>query len=83
MRKFKFDEITAHLKQSGFILSGSEIYGGTRKHLGFLDLLGINLKDNIKELLVEKEFIQKDPRNVGMQSAILPMNPAVWQASGT
>lgn len=79
MRKFKFDEITAHLKQSGFIFQGSEIYGGLANTWDF-GPLGINLKDNIKELWW-KEFIQKDPRNVGMQSAIL-MNPAVWQASG-
>lgn len=79
MTQFKFDEITAHLKQSGFIFQGSEIYGGLANTWDF-GPLGINLKNNIKNLWW-KEFIQKDPNNVGMQSAIL-MNPLVWKASG-
>lgn len=79
MKQKTFEEISSHLKQTGFVFQGSEIYGGLANTWDF-GPLGIELKNNIKNLWW-KEFIQKEPHNVGIQSAIL-MNPAVWKASG-
>lgn len=79
MKKYTFEEITTHLRQTGFVFQGSEIYGGLANTWDF-GPLGIELKDNVKKLWWQ-EFIQKDPNNVGIQSAIL-MNPTVWKASG-
>src|SRR5699024_723102 len=42
--------------------------------------VGALLKNNIKNAWLKK-FIQEDPNNVGLDSAIL-MNPKVWEASG-
>ncbi len=79
MNQFTFEEIASHLKQTGFLFQGSEIYGGLANTWDF-GPLGIELKDNVKAAWW-KTFIQADPNNVGLQSAIL-MNPQVWQASG-
>ncbi|MBR0461316.1 MAG: glycine--tRNA ligase [Erysipelotrichaceae bacterium] len=79
MPKYSFDEITAHLKSSGFVYQGSEIYGGLSNSWDF-GVLGASLKKNIKDLWW-KEFIEKSPYNVGIDSAIL-MNSKTWEASG-
>ena len=79
MSKYTFDQITSHLKASGFVFQGSEIYGGLSNTWDF-GPLGVALKKNIK-LAWWKKFIQEDPNNVGIQSAIL-MNPEVWVATG-
>jgi len=46
----------------------------------FADMFGVELKNNIKREWW-KEFIEREPNNVGLDSAIL-MNPTVWEASG-
>lgn len=74
-----FNDVVAHMKNYGFVFQGSEIYGGLANTWDF-GPLGIELKNNIKNAWW-KRFIQEDPRNVGLQSAIL-MNPQVWVASG-
>jgi len=74
-----FEKIVSHAKESGFIYQGSEIYGGLSNTWDF-GPLGVELKNNIKNAWWKK-FIQEDPNNVGIQSAIL-MNPNVWKASG-
>ncbi len=74
-----FNEVVNHMKTSGFVYQGSEIYGGLANTWDF-GPLGIELKNNIKNAWW-KRFIQEDPNNVGIQSAIL-MNPNVWVASG-
>jgi len=79
MSKFEFNEITNHLITSGFVYRGSDIYGGLSNTWDF-GPLGAALKKNIK-LAWWKKFIQEDPNNVGIQSAIL-MNPKVWEATG-
>ena len=79
MSDYTFDEIVNHLKSSGFVFQGSEIYGGLSNTWDY-GPLGVNLKKNIK-LAWWKKFIQEDPNNVGIQSAIL-MNPEVWVATG-
>ncbi|MDD6466861.1 MAG: glycine--tRNA ligase [Erysipelotrichaceae bacterium] len=73
------DKIVSHLKTSGFVYQGSEIYGGLSNTWDF-GPLGVELKDNIKKAWWQK-FIQEDPNNVGIQAAIL-MNPEVWVATG-
>ena len=75
----KFETVAAHMKNTGFVYQGSEIYGGLSNTWDF-GPLGIELKDNIKKAWWKK-FIQEDPYNVGIQSALL-MNPQVWVASG-
>ena len=75
----KIETIVAHAKSSGFVFQGSEIYGGLSNTWDF-GPLGVELKNNIKNAWWKK-FIQENPYNVGIQSAIL-MNPKVWEATG-
>lgn len=77
--KYEFEEIVNHLKSSGFVYQGSEIYGGLANSWDF-GILGSFLKKNIKDLWWH-EFIEKSPYNVGIDSAIL-MNSKTWLASG-
>lgn len=79
MSYMSFNDVTAHMKNYGFVYQGSEIYGGLANTWDF-GPLGIELKNNIKNAWW-KRFIQEEPNNVGIQSAIL-MNPRVWEASG-
>ncbi|NLW15001.1 MAG: glycine--tRNA ligase [Erysipelothrix sp.] len=79
MSKFEFEKIVSHVRTAGFVFQGSEIYGGLANTWDY-GPLGINLKDNVKELWWNA-FIRKNQYNVGLQSAIL-MNPKVWEASG-
>ncbi|HHX52905.1 MAG TPA: glycine--tRNA ligase [Erysipelothrix sp.] len=79
MSKVSFETISTHLRQTGFIYQGSQIYGGLSNTWDF-GPLGVELKQNVKNMWW-KRFIQQMPQNVGIQSAIL-MNPKVWQASG-
>lgn len=74
-----FNDVVSHMKNNGFVYQGSEIYGGLANTWDF-GPLGIELKNNVKNAWW-KRFIQEDPANVGLQSAIL-MNPNVWVASG-
>ena len=67
------------MKTTGFVYQGSEIYGGLSNTWDF-GPLGVALKDNIKRAW-QKKFIQEQPNNVEIQSAIL-MNPEVWVATG-
>lgn len=75
----KFEDVVSHVRQTGFVFQGSEIYGGLANTWDY-GPMGINLKNNVKNLWWEK-FIKKNPYNVGIDSAIL-MNPKVWEASG-
>lgn len=79
MNEKTLNDVVAHMKSTGFVYQGSEIYGGLANTWDF-GPLGIELKNNIKNAWW-KRFIQEDPNNVGLQSAIL-MNPNVWVASG-
>ena len=79
MAKYSFEEIVSHLKSSGFVYQGSEIYGGLSNSWDF-GTLGAALKKNIKDLWW-REFIQRSPYNVGIDSSIL-MNTKTWEASG-
>jgi len=73
------DKIVALCKGRGFIYPGSEIYGGLANTWDY-GPLGVELKNNVKKAWWQK-FIQENPYNVGLDSAIL-MNPQTWVASG-
>jgi len=79
MENITMEELVNLCKQYGFIFQGSEIYGGLANTWDF-GPLGALLKDNVKKAWLKK-FIQEDPNNVGLDSAIL-MNPKTWEASG-
>lgn len=74
-----FKNIVNHLKETGFVFQGSAIYGGLANTWDY-GPLGTLITKNIKDLWW-KEFIFKEPNNVGLDSKIL-MNPKVWEASG-
>lgn len=73
------DKIVSLAKSRGFIFPGSEVYGGLANTWDY-GPLGVELKNNVKKAWWKK-FIQQNPYNVGLDSAIL-MNPQVWVASG-
>ena len=73
------EKIVALCKGRGFIFAGSEIYGGLANTWDY-GPLGVEFKNNVKRAWWKK-FVQENPYNVGLDSAIL-MNPQVWVASG-
>ena len=77
--KLTMEKLVSLCKQYGFIYQGSEIYDGLANTWNF-GPVGAELKNNVKKAWMKK-FIQEDPNNVGLDSAIL-MNPKVWEASG-
>lgn len=79
MEKITMEDMVNVCKQYGFIFQGSEIYGGLANTWDF-GPLGALLKDNVKRAWLKK-FVQENPNNVGLDSAIL-MNPKTWEASG-
>ncbi len=79
MKDFKMQDMVNYCKQYGFIFQGSEIYGGLANTWDF-GPVGVELKKNLKNAWMKK-FVQEDPNNVGLDSAIL-MNPKTWEASG-
>ena len=79
MSELNMDKMVNFCKQYGFIFQGSEIYGGLANTWDY-GPLGAELKSNVKKAWLKK-FVQEDPNNVGLDSAIL-MNPKTWEASG-
>ena len=79
MESLTMDKMVNLCKQYGFIFQGSEIYDGLANTWDY-GPLGAELKNNVKKAWLKK-FIQEDPNNVGLDSAIL-MNPKTWEASG-
>ncbi len=73
------DQIVSLCKGRGFVYPGSEIYGGLSNTWDY-GPLGVEFKNNVKRAWWKK-FVQENPYNVGLDSAIL-MNPQVWVASG-
>ncbi len=73
------EKIVALCKSIGFVFPGSEIYGGLSNSWDF-GPLGVEFKNNVKRAWWQK-FVQENPYNVGLDSAIL-MNPQIWVASG-
>ncbi len=73
------EKIIALCKNRGFVYAGSEIYGGLSNSWDY-GPLGVEFKNNVKKAWWKK-FIQENPYNVGLDSAII-MNPQVWVTSG-
>lgn len=73
------DKIVSLCKRRGFVFPGSEIYGGMANSWDY-GPLGVELKNNIKQLWW-KRFVQQRDDVVGIDAALI-MNPKVWQASG-
>ena len=73
------DKIVALCKNRGFVYPGSEIYGGLSNSWDY-GPLGVEFKNNVKRAWWKK-FVQENPYNVGLDSAII-MNPRTWVASG-
>lgn len=73
------EKIVSWAKRRGFVMPGSELYGGVS---GIYDFgpYGAALKNNLKKLWW-KRFVEERDDIVGIESAIL-MNRQVWQASG-
>src|SRR3972149_3224916 len=73
------EQIVSWAKRRGFVIPGSEIYGGIS---GIYDFgpYGLALKNNIKKLWW-KTFVEDRDDIVGIESSII-MNRKVWQASG-
>ena len=78
-KNFSMVKIVNVCKTQGFVLQGSEIYGGFANTWDF-GPVGVELKNNIKRAWW-KRFVQEDPNAYGIDAAIL-MNPKVWEASG-
>ncbi len=77
--KKTMETIVALAKGRGFVYPGSEIYGGLANSWDY-GPLGVELKNNIKKAWWKK-FVQENPYNVGLDSAIL-MNSETWVAAG-
>ena len=75
----KFQKLTSHCKEYGFIFQSSEIYGG---YAGFFDYgpLGSELKKNVKDAWWKAMVHERDDI-VGLDSSII-MHPEIWKASG-
>ncbi len=73
------EKLVTLCKNRGFVFAGSEIYGGLANTWDY-GPLGAELKNNVKRAWWKK-FVQENPYNVGLDSAIL-MNPQTWVASG-
>ncbi len=73
------DKIISLCKRRGFIFPGSEIYGGLANSWDY-GPLGVELKNNIKQLWWERFVHQRDDM-VGIDAALI-MNPKVWESSG-
>ena len=73
------EKIVSLCKRRGFVFPGSEIYGGLANSWDY-GPLGVELKNNIKQLWW-KRFVQQRDDMVGIDAALV-MNPKVWEASG-
>ena len=78
-KELNMTDLVALCKTRGFVFAGSEIYGGLSNSWDY-GPLGVELKNNLKAAWW-KRFVQQEPTNVGLDSAII-MNPKVWKASG-
>jgi len=79
MNKITMEKIVSLCKRRGFVYPGSEIYGGLANSWDF-GPLGVELKNNIKNLWWKKFVLERDDV-VGIDAALI-MNTKVWEASG-
>ena len=50
-KKYSFEKVVTHVKSSGFVYQGSEIYGGLANSWDY-GPLGVELKNNLKKNMV-------------------------------
>lgn len=79
MKELTMQDLVSFCKTTGIIFPGSEIYGGLANSWDY-GPLGVELKNNLKSAWW-KRFVQTEPNNVGLDSAIIA-NPRIWEASG-
>ncbi|UVD81992.1 glycine--tRNA ligase [Mycoplasma iguanae] len=77
--KKNMQNIVNHLKATGFVFQGSEIYGGLANTWDY-GPLGVLLTKKVKDYWW-KVFIRQEINNYALDSKIL-MNNQVWKASG-
>ncbi len=75
----KMEKIVSLAKRRGFVYPTSEIYGGLANSYDY-GPMGAELMRNIRNIWW-KEFIQKRPDMVGLDSQII-LHPKTWVASG-
>ena len=73
------DMIVNLCKNRGYVVPGSEIYGGLANSWDY-GPLGVDFKNNVKKAWLKK-FVQESPYNVGLDAAII-MNPQTWVTTG-
>ena len=73
------EKIVALCKNRGFIIAGSDIYGGLANTWDY-GPLGARMKNNVKDTW-RKRFIQERRNSYEVDADIL-MHPRVWEASG-
>jgi len=73
------EKLVNHLKATGYVFLGSEIYGGLANSLDY-GPLGAILKRNIENLWIQ-EFITKEVNNFLVDTSIF-MNDKIWESSG-
>ena len=73
------NEIISHLKQTGFVFQGSEIYGGLSNTWDY-GHLGVMLKENIYNFW-KNRYVLNEKNNYLIDTKIL-MHPDVWKTSG-
>ncbi|MGH1411800.1 MAG: glycine--tRNA ligase [Mycoplasma sp.] len=78
-KQIDFQELVTYLREKGFFFPSSQIYGGIANTWDY-GPLGVEIKNKLKALWW-KEFVTKEPNNIGLDTAIF-MNPKVWEASG-
>ncbi|OYD26724.1 glycine--tRNA ligase [Mycoplasma testudineum] len=71
--------LTNHLKESGFVFQGSEIYGGLSNTWDY-GPYGTILKDKISNFW--KSYFIKNRKNSYLIDSKILMNPLVWKSSG-
>ena len=74
------EKIVTLCKNRGFVYPGLYVYLFGLSNSWDYGPLGVEFKNNVKRAWWQK-FVQENPYNVGLDSAIL-MNPQVWVASG-
>ena len=75
MKEFTFEQIVTHLKTSGYVFQGSEIYGGLSNTWDF-GPLGVNLKKNIKPVMKQRVTLLK---REFLNGAVYPFSD--WKAA--
>ena len=75
-----FKKLVSHCKEYGFVFPSSDIYDGLGAVYDY-GQMGVELKNNIKQILVAEHGAVARKISWGIDSAIF-MHPTIWKASG-